>query len=176
MKIIKKIVYFLDPSVRLPAYLLVILLIVNAIAESLSIALIIPITVFLFDNDLSLKYPDIIAFIEYFSPLNYLTKDYGAQAIIISGLLSIFSILIILRIFFNILFLYFKSELQLKTRYLITKKLLSGYFNIPHDKFSNKNNSNFVFSTLTETQHISSCIGQLFILISEFTKLKSLYF
>lgn len=175
MKIIKKIVYFLDPSVRLPAYLLVILLIVNAIAESLSIALIIPITVFLFDNDLSLKYPDIIAFIEYFSPLNYLTKDYGAQAIIISGLLSIFSILIILRIFFNILFLYFKSELQLKTRYLITKKLLSGYFNIPHDKFSNKNNSNFVFSTLTETQHISSCIGQLFILISEIFLLLSIF-
>ena len=176
MRIFNKIIYFLDPSLRPHAYTLILLLVLNAFAESLTIALIIPIIIFLFDNELASTYPEIISFIEFFSPLKYMSGNYGDQAIILSGLLGIFSLLIILRIIFNIMFLYFKSDLQLKTRFLITKKLLSGYFNIPHDKFSNKNNSNFAFSTLTETQHISDCIGQLFILFAEIFLLICIFF
>ena len=176
MNVINKLIYFLDPSLRLHTYILIFLLILNAFAESLTIALIIPIIIFLFDEKLASTYPDLISYIEFFSPLKYMSNDYNNQAIVISGLLSVFSILIILRIIFNILFLYFKSDLQLKTRFLITKKLLGGYFNIPHDKFSNKNNSKFAFSTLTETQHISDSLGQLFILFAEIFLLICIFF
>ena len=58
MQNIFKLYNFLDPSLKLSSFLLIILILLNALAESLSIALIVPITVFLFENDLINKYPD----------------------------------------------------------------------------------------------------------------------
>jgi ABC-type bacteriocin/lantibiotic exporter with double-glycine peptidase domain len=168
MKITKKILQFLDPSLKIPAFFLIILLILNALAESLSIALIIPITLFLFDNNLIDIYPKFFSFIESFSPFTYLAEAYSKKIIIISGLLVIFCFLIILRIIFNILFLYYRADLQLKTRYLISDKLMNGYFNIPGDKFFNKNNSSLAFSAINETAQVSTCVGLLFVLVSEF--------
>ena len=168
MKIINKILHFLDPSLRISSFILILLLILNALAESLSVALIIPITLFFFENNLIETYPKFFTIIEYFSPLKYLATEYNQKLIIISGLLIIFCLLIILRIIFNILFLYFKASLQLNARYLITKKLMNGYFNLSADKFSNKNNSSLAFSAINETSHISSCVGALFVLVSEF--------
>tara|TARA_B100001175_G_C19510716_1_gene643691 strand:- start:2179 stop:3918 length:1740 start_codon:yes stop_codon:yes gene_type:complete len=168
MKLINKILLFLDPSLKVPSLFLILLLIMNALAETLSVALIIPITLFFFENDLAQSYPNFFAFIEFFSPLKYLAADYSKKILIISGLLIIFCILIILRIIFNILFLYFKASLQLKARYLISKKLMNGYFNLSADNFSNKNNSSLAFSIINETTHISSAVGSLFVLISEF--------
>ena len=123
MSIFKKIIYFLDPSLKTHAYILIFLLILNAFADSLTIALIIPIIIFFFNKDLASTYPEIVSIIEFFSPFKYLKNDYGDQTIIITGLLGVFSLLIILRIIFNIMFLYFKSDLKLKTRFLITRKL-----------------------------------------------------
>ena len=168
MRLVNKILQFLDPSLRVSAFFLIALLIMNALAESLSVALIIPITLFLFDNNLIDTYPNFFAYIEFFSPFKYLAKAYSQKILIISGLLIIFCFLIILRIIFNILFLYYKAALQLKTRYLVSKKLITGYFNIPEDKFFNKNNSSLAFSTINETSHVSSCVGLLFVLVSEF--------
>ncbi len=168
MKIINKILYFLDPNLRFSAFFLIILLIFNALAESLSVALIIPITLFFFENNLIETYPNFFNFIEFFSPFKYSNIDYSNKILIISGLLTIFCFLIILRIIFNILFLYYKASLQFKTRYLLTKKLIDGYFNIPGDKFLNKNISSLAFSAINETSHVSSCVGLLFVLISEF--------
>jgi len=168
MNIVKKTLHFLDPSLKISAFYLILLLVLNALAESLSIALIIPIILFLFDNNLIDTYPKIFAFIEFFSPFKYLAKAYSQNILIISGLLVIFCSFIILRIIFNILFLYYKADLQLKTRYLVSEKLMEGYFNIPGDKFFNKNNSSLAFSAISETQHVSTCVGLLFVLISEF--------
>ena len=168
MEITKKLLKFLDPSLNISAFFLIFLLVLNALAESLSIALIIPITLFLFDNNLIDIYPKFFSFIESFSPFNYLAEVYSKKIIIISGLLVIFCLLIILRIIFNILFLYYRADLQLKTRYLISNKLMKGYFSIPGDKFLNKNNSTLAFSAINETSHVSSCVGLLFVLISEF--------
>jgi ATP-binding cassette, subfamily B, bacterial PglK len=168
MEITKKLLKFLDPSLNISAFFLIFLLVLNALAESLSIALIIPITLFLFDNNLIDIYPKFFSFIESFSPFNYLAEVYSEKIIIISGLLVIFCLLIILRIIFNILFLYYRADLQLKTRYLITNKLMKGYFSIPGDKFLNKNNSTLAFSAINETSQASSCVGLLFVLISEF--------
>ena len=168
MKLISKILQFLDPSLKISAFFLILLLILNALAESLSIALIIPITLFLFDNNLVETYPNFFTFIEYFSPFNYLAEEYSIKILIISGLIIIFCFLIILRIIFNILFLYYKASIQLKTRYLLSEKLINGYFKIPGDKFLNKNNSSLAFTAINETSHVSSCVGLLFVLISEF--------
>ena len=175
MKIIKKIFQFLDPSLKMSAFFLILLLILNALAESLSIALIIPITLFLFDNNLIETYPNFFSFIEFFSPLKYLAKVYSEKMLMISGLLIIFCFLIILRIIFNIMFLYYRADLQLKTRYLISDKLMDGYFKIPGDKFLNKNNSSLAFSAITETAQISTCVGLLFVLVSEFFLLLCLF-
>ena len=168
MEITKKLLKFLDPSLNISAFFLIFLLVLNALAESLSIALIIPITLFLFDNNLIDIYPKFFSFIESFSPFGYLAEVYSEKIIIISGLLVIFCLLIILRIIFNILFLYYRADLQLKTRYLITNKLMKGYFSIPGDKFLNKNNSTLAFSAINETFQASSCVSLLFVLISEF--------
>ena len=105
MKLISKILQFLDPSLKISAFFLILLLILNALAESLSIALIIPITLFLFDNNLVETYPNFFTFIEYFSPFKYLAEEYSIKILIISGLIIIFCFLIILRIIFNILFI-----------------------------------------------------------------------
>jgi ATP-binding cassette subfamily C protein len=175
MRIINTILQFLDPSLRVSAFFLTILLILNALAESLTVALIIPITLFLFDNNLVDTYPKLFSYIEFFSPFKYLTKIYSEKIIIISGLLIIFCLLIILRIIFNILFLYYKADLQLKTRYLVSKKIINGYFNIPGDKFFNKNNSSLAFSAINETSHVSSCVGLLFVLASEFFLLMCIF-
>ena len=175
MKIVNKILQFLDPSLRASSFFLILLLIMNALADSLSVALIIPITLFFFENNLLETFPRFFSIIEFFSPLKYVTNEYSNKIIIISGLIIIFCLLIILRIIFNILFLYFKASLQLKARYLITEKLINGYFNISGDKFSNKNNSSFAFSVINETAHVSSCLGLLFVLISEFFLLLSIF-
>ena len=167
MKIIKKILQFLDPSLRVSSFFLILLLVMNALTESLSVALIIPIILFLFDNNLIDTYPRIFEFVQFFSPFKYVATEYSEKILVISGLLIIFCSLIILRIIFNILFLYYKAALQLKTRYLVSKTLITGYFNIPGDKFFNKNNSSLAFSAITETSHVSSCVGLLFVLFAE---------
>ena len=175
MKVINTILQFLDPSLRASAFFLILLLVMNALAESLTVALIIPITLFLFDNNLVDTYPKLVSYIEFFSPFKYLAKAYSEKIIIISGLLIIFCLLIILRIIFNILFLYYKAALQLKTRYLVSKRIINGYFNIPGDKFFNKNNSSLAFSAISETSHVSSCVGLLFVLASEFFLLMCIF-
>ncbi|MDA9662892.1 ABC transporter ATP-binding protein/permease, partial [Candidatus Pelagibacter sp.] len=69
----------------------------------------------------------------------------------------------------------YKADLQLKTRYLVSKKIINGYFNIPGDKFFNKNNSSLAFSAINETSHVSSCVGLLFVLASEFFLLMCIF-
>jgi ABC-type multidrug transport system fused ATPase/permease subunit len=175
MNIIKKIFKFLDPSLKLSALLLIILVILNAFAETLSIAMIIPIMIFLFENSFIESYPKIFSIIELFSPFKYLGGEYAEKILVISGLLMIFCFLIIIRIIFNLLFLYYKAALELKTRYLLTKKLINGYFNFANNNFFNKNNSSLAFSAISETQHVSACIGLLFVLISEFFLLMGIF-
>jgi len=170
-----KLYNFLDPSLKLSSFLLIILILLNALAESLSIALIVPITVFLFENDLINKYPDFFFLIEFFSPFKYVVKEYSQKTLIISGLLILFCFLIILRIIFNLLFLYFKSSLQLKIRYLVSKKLMNGYFTAPADVFANKNNSRFVFSAVLEAGHVTTCVGLVFVLLAEFFVILSIF-
>jgi len=175
MKIIKKIFKFLDPSLKFSALLLIVLVILNALAETLSIALIIPIMIFLFDNNFIESYPLIFSIIELFSPFKYLGGEYAEKILLISGLLTIFCFLIIIRIIFNLLFLYYKATLELSTRFLLTKKLINGYFNFANNNFFNKNNSSLAFSTISETQHVSACIGLLFVLIAEFFLLLGIF-
>jgi len=175
MNIIKKIFKFLDPSLKLSALLLIILVILNAFAETLSIAMIIPIMIFLFENSFIESYPKIFSIIELFSPFKYLGGEYVEKILVISGLLMIFCFLIIIRIIFNLLFLYYKAALELKTRYLLTKKLINGYFNFANNNFFNKNNSSLAFSAISETQHVSACIGLLFVLIAEFFLLLGIF-
>ena len=175
MSIIKKIFKFLDPSLKLSALLLIILVILNAFAETLSIAMIIPIMIFLFENSFIESYPKIFSTIELFSPFKYLGGEYAEKILVISGLLMIFCFLIIIRIIFNLLFLYYKAALELKTRYLLTKKLINGYFNFANNNFFNKNNSSLAFSAISETQHVSACIGLLFVLIAEFFLLLGIF-
>ena len=175
MKIIKKIFKFLDPSLKFSALLLIVLVILNALAETLSIALIIPIMIFLFDNNFIESYPLIFSIIELFSPFKYLGGEYAEKILLISGLLTIFCFLIIIRIIFNLLFLYYKATLELSTRFLLTKKLINGYFNFANNNFFNKNNSSLAFSTISETQHVSACIGLLFVLIAEFFLLSGIF-
>ena len=175
MKIIKKIFKFLDPSLKFSALLLIVLVILNALAETLSIALIIPIMIFLFENNFIESYPLIFSIIELFSPFKYLGGEYAEKILLISGLLTIFCFLIIIRIIFNLLFLYYKATLELSTRFLLTKKLINGYFNFANNNFFNKNNSSLAFSTISETQHVSACIGLLFVLIAEFFLLLGIF-
>ena len=175
MKIINKILKFLDPSLRFSVLTLVVLIIFNALTETLSVALIIPIIVFLFENSFIQSYPVLFSIVELFSPFKYLSGEYSEKILVISGLLIIFCILIITRIIFNLLFLYYKAALELKTRYLVTKKLISGYFNFASNNFFEKNNSSLAFSAITETQHISACIGLVFVLIAEFFLLLGIF-
>jgi ATP-binding cassette subfamily C protein len=175
MKIIKKIFKFLDPSLKFSALLLIVLIILNAFAETLTVALIIPIIFFLFENNIIESYPKIFSIVELFSPFKYSGGEYSEKILAISGLLMIFCFTVILRIIFNLVFLYYKASLELKTRYLLTKKLISGYFNFENNNFFNKNNSSLAFSAINETQHVSSCIGLLFVLIAEFFLLLGLF-
>ena len=175
MKIINKILKFLDPSLRFSVLTLVVLIIFNALTETLSVALIIPIIVFFFENSFIQSYPVLFSIVELFSPFKYLSGEYSEKILVISGLLIIFCILIITRIIFNLLFLYYKAALELKTRYLVTKKLISGYFNFASNNFFEKNNSSLAFSAITETQHISACIGLVFVLIAEFFLLLGIF-
>ena len=175
MKTITKIFKFLDPSLKFSILTLIVLIILNALAESLSIALIIPIIIFFFENNFIETYPLIFSIVELFSPFKYFGGEYAEKILVISGLLIIFCLLIIIRIIFNLLFLYYKATLELKTRYLITKKLISGYFNFENNNFFKKNNSSLAFSAINETQHVSSCIGLLFILVAEFFLLLSIF-
>ena len=175
MKIIKKIFKFLDPSLKFSALLLIVLIILNAFAETLTVALIIPIIFFLFENNIIESYPKIFSIVELFSPFKYSGGEYSEKILAISGLLMIFCFTVILRIIFNLVFLYYKASLELKTRYLLTKKSISGYFNFENNNFFNKNNSSLAFSAINETQHVSSCIGLLFVLIAEFFLLLGLF-
>jgi ATP-binding cassette, subfamily B, bacterial PglK len=175
MKIINKILKFLDPSLRFSVLTLIVLIIFNALTETLSVALIIPIIVFLFENSFIQSYPVLFSIVELFSPFKYLSGEYSEKILVISGLLIIFCILIITRIIFNLLFLYYKAALELKTRYLVTKKLINGYFNFASNNFFEKNNSSLAFSAITETQHISACIGLVFVLIAEFFLLLGIF-
>ena len=175
MKNISKIFKFLDPSLKFSVLTLIVLIIFNALAESLSIALIIPIIIFFFENSFIESYPLIFSIVELFSPFKYLGGEYEEKILVISGLLIIFCLLIIIRIIFNLLFLYYKAALELKTRYLVTKKLINGYFSFANNNFFKKNNSSLAFSAINETQHVSSCIGLLFVLIAEFFLLLSIF-
>ena len=175
MKIINKILKFLDPSLRFSVLTLIVLIIFNALTETLSVALIIPIIVFLFESSFIQSYPVLFSIVELFSPFKYLSGEYSEKILVISGLLIIFCILIITRIIFNLLFLYYKAALELKTRYLVTKKLINGYFNFASNNFFEKNNSSLAFSAITETQHISACIGLVFVLIAEFFLLLGIF-
>ena len=100
MKIINKILKFLDPSLRFSVLTLVVLIIFNALTETLSVALIIPIIVFLFENSFIQSYPVLFSIVELFSPFKYLSGEYSEKILVISGLLIIFCILIITRIIF----------------------------------------------------------------------------
>jgi ATP-binding cassette, subfamily B, bacterial PglK len=175
MIIVNKVLKFLDPSLKLSVLTLIVLIILNALAETLSIALIIPIIIFFFENSFIQSYPIIFSIVELFSPFKYLSGEYEEQILVISGLLSIFCLLIIARIIFNLLFLYYKAALELKTRYLVTKKLINGYFNFANNNFFKKNNSSLAFSAINETQHVSTCIGLLFVFIAEFFLLLSIF-
>ena len=168
MIIANKVLKFLDPSLKFSVLTLIVLIILNALAETLSIALIIPIIIFFFENSFIESYPIMFSIVELFSPFKYLSGDYAEKILLISGLLSIFCLLIIVRITFNLLFLYYKAALELKTRYLVTKKLINGYFAFANNNFFKKNNSSLAFSAISETQHISTCIGLLFVFIAEF--------
>ena len=168
MIIANKVLKFLDPSLKFSVLTLIVLIILNALAETLSIALIIPIIIFFFENSFIESYPIMFSIVELFSPFKYLSGDYAEKILLISGLLSIFCLLIIVRITFNLLFLYYKAALELKTRYLVTKKLINGYFAFANNNFFKKNNSSLAFSAISETQHVSTCIGLLFVFIAEF--------
>lgn len=165
----------MDPSLKFSALLLTALIILNAFAETLTIALIVPIIFFLFENNIIESYPKIFSIVELFSPFKYLGGEYPEKILAISGLLIIFCLTVFIRIIFNLVFLHYKATLELKTRYLLTKKLMSGYFNFENNNFFNKNNSSLAFSAINETQHVSSCIGLLFVLIAEFFLLLSLF-
>ena len=175
MKIINKIFKFLDPSLKFSVLTLIVLIIFNALTETLSVALIIPIIIFLFENSFIESYPVLFSIVELFSPFKYLGGEYSEKILVISGLLIIFCTLVITRIIFNLLFLYYKAALELKTRYLVTKKLINGYFNFASNNFFKKNNSSLAFSAITETQHISACIGLVFVLIAEFFLLSGIF-
>jgi ATP-binding cassette, subfamily B, bacterial PglK len=175
MKTISKIFKFLDPSLKFSVLILIVLIVLNALAESLSIALIIPIIIFFFENNFIESYPIIFSIVELFSPFKYLSGEYAEKILVISGLLTIFCFLIIIRIIFNLLFLYYKAALELKTRYLVTKKLINGYFNFASNNFFKKNNSSLAFSAISETQTIATCIGLLFVLVAEFFLLLSIF-
>ena len=97
MKIIKKILQFLDPSLRVSSFFLILLLVMNALTESLSVALIIPIILFLFDNNLIDTYPRIFEFVQFFSPFKYVATEYSEKILVISGLLIIFCSLMIIQ-------------------------------------------------------------------------------
>ena len=105
MKVINTILQFLDPSLRASAFFLILLLVMNALAESLTVALIIPITLFLFDNNLVDTYPKLVSYIEFFSPFKYLAKAYSEKIIIISGLLIIFCLLFFITLEYRKLYL-----------------------------------------------------------------------
>ncbi len=176
MKLVNKILKFLDPSLKFSVLLLIFLMILNALAETLSVALIIPIIILFFENSIIESYPVVFSIIELFSPFKYLGGEYAKDGMfVISGLLTLFFLLIILRIIINILFIYYKAELEVKTRYLVTKKLINGYFNFANNNFFNKNNSSLAYSAVAETQHVSACIGLLFVLVGEFFLLLSIF-
>ena len=175
MIIVNKVLKFLDPSLKLSVLTLIALIILNALAETLSIALIIPIIIFFFENNFLESYPIIFSVVKLFSPFKYLSAEYAENILVISGLFSIFCLLIIVRIIFNLLFLYYKAAVELQTRYLITKKLINGYTNFTNNNFFQKNNSSLAFSAISETQHVSTCIGLLFVFIAEFILLLSIF-
>jgi len=131
MKIINKILKFLDPSLRISVLTLVILIIFNALTETSSVTLIFPIIVLLFENSFIQSYSVLFSIVELFSPFKYLSGEYSEKILVISALSIIFCILVITRIIFNLLFLYYKAALKLKTCYSVTKKLI--VVNYPKD-------------------------------------------
>jgi ABC-type multidrug transport system fused ATPase/permease subunit len=166
MKNLKFIFHFFDKNLFSKALFLIFLIFLNAFAESFSIALLIPIIIFFFKSDFLQLHPYWASVIKTLSPLNYF-GSFELETIMIGGLLSIFFIFFLVRIFFNISFIIYKTKFMNALRAIITKKTINGYFYTPNNFFSNKNHSNFVFSSFFETSHAATSLSLIFIIFAE---------
>ena len=153
---LKKIYYLLNNEYRFKLIQLIILILVIALFEVLSIGTIIPFFSSIFLSD---DFSRLFSVFKYFISFS-------------NGELVKFSLILIFLVFFvkflvNILFVYFQSSLSNDIRKNLAEKLYKSYLNIDYIYFLNTNVTDLIKNINVECDIFRYAFSQLIIALSE---------
>ena len=137
--------------------------------ETLGVGLIIPIFTIIMDPNIANKYPIAAMFLSNLSPLNWLFDQHATistQALLISGAIIVIIFVYSIKACFLIFLSWKQNTFVTKLGIDWSKKLFSGYLNMPYS-FHLQKNSAFLVRNVNETAVLSNTLLLVLILITE---------
>jgi len=157
---IEKIWFILSRDYKAKGVILLFLILISTLLEVLGIGLIVPMILFLLEDDILIKYPFL------FGTVSYFFEQPDKSDLIKFGLLCLLTVYFI-KNFFIAFFSYYESKFAWGVRADVSKRLFKYYIN-EELSFHNKKNSAFLINNVTkETSIFFHVVMHLIILISE---------
>tara|TARA_B100000029_G_scaffold516651_1_gene632264 strand:+ start:1025 stop:2797 length:1773 start_codon:yes stop_codon:yes gene_type:complete len=160
MNYFKKVWCVLSQNFKRKSIVLLFLILITTLLEVLGIGLIVPVILFLIDDDIFSKYPFLLTIVSYF----YYQPE--KTELVKFGLLCLISVYFI-KNFFIAFFSYYESKFAWGVKADVSKRLFNYYIN-EELSFHNKKNSAFLINNITkETAIFFHVVMHSIILISE---------
>lgn len=159
---------FIPKKFNAHKYFLVIFILLSAIIETLSIALVLPILHFFIDPEIIEKFQWVKILLINFSPLNIISEtSFSSNQYIISTALLIFFALILLKSSFLLFYHYFQANLINKIFINISLEELYKNFNLKYIDFQKKDQSHYINFFMVFSRQIADSIQMSLIIFSE---------
>lgn len=147
---LKKVFYFIDRKFFSKIFFVSILVTFNTFFELISIGLIFPLTGVILDPNFLNDYILIKNFFYFISPLKFINNDLTFH--LISGAITTFLILVIIKNFFVYFYNLYKINFHYKLLVDLRKKSIFRLINLPYNLFSKQNNADLI----TKVNHLSN--------------------
>ena len=160
MNYLKKVWCILSENFKRKSIVLFFLILITTLLEVLGIGLIVPVIIFLIEDDIFDKYPLLLTIVSYFYDQPEKTE------LVKFGLLCLLSVYFIKNFFIGF-FSYYESRFAWGVKADVSRRLFNYYIN-EELSFHNKKNSAFLINNITkETAVFFHVVMHLIILISE---------
>ena len=166
---IKKFNSLLNFSQKKEVIFLLFLIFIGMFLETLGVGLIIPIFTIIMDPNIANKYPIAAMFLSNLSPLNWLFDQQATistQALLISGAIIVIIFVYSIKACFLIFLSWKQNTFVTKLGIDWSKKLFSGYLNLPYS-FHLQKNSAFLIRNVNQTKVLSGTLLSVLVLMTE---------
>jgi len=166
---IKKFNSLLNFSQKKEVIFLLFLIFIGMFLETLGVGLIIPMFTIIMDPNIANKYPIAAMFLSNLSPLNWFfdkQATISTQALLISGAIIVIIFVYSIKACFLIFLSWKQNTFVTKLGIDWSKKLFSGYLNLPYS-FHLQKNSAFLIRNVNETKVLSGTLLSVLVLMTE---------